>query len=163
MRQRGCATQSALGGQLRSGDPLHGRVRHSVTDPVLPVFRWHSGSILTRPAPPTKRTLNVATTFPARALRQDDRELFNVWLKEQAYSVSGYISDRRSDDPALYRKVVIAAQEGASPTHLVWSPTGLDIWIVQELPTGKLSSFASLGDALESIEPIGRHGEIEGI
>jgi hypothetical protein len=100
-----------------------------------------------------EHSLKIALTFPPRALRPEEREVLAAWLETPGNCCSAYPSDRHSDDPMLCRTIVVATAKNARPTHLLRTPSGLAVWIVQRLDTGKLTSFSSLCDALNSIWP----------
>ena len=66
-----------------------------------------------------------------------------------------YVSERKSDDPAIFRRLVIAAGPGDQPTHFVHSPEGLRLWVkmtVGSFPT--IETFDSLRAALHSIRAV---------
>ena len=68
---------------------------------------------------------------------------------------SAYVSDRRTDDPAIYRCVVIVTNPAEGPSHLIHAPTDRDVWIVYLLgKTSKVLTFPTLQAALNSIRPV---------
>jgi hypothetical protein len=101
------------------------------------------------------RTVDVLRTLPPRPLRPDERELLDAWLAAAGDVVSAYVSERRSDDPAMYRRIVIFEDLRLGPSYLIHSPTIADAWIT--LNVGQASpaqSFASLREALNSVRPV---------
>ena len=99
----------------------------------------------------TEGCLAVAFTFPPRPLRPDEQARLAEWLDTPANPASGYFSERRSDDPALYHRIVVTLAGAARPTHLIFTPTDMDIWVVQALQTREARGFSSLSSALNSI------------
>ena len=55
----------------------------------------------------TDRIEDVLRTFPPRPLNPDERALVDTWLSATCDVASAYVSERRSDDPALYRRIVV--------------------------------------------------------
>ncbi len=92
--------------------------------------------------------------LPARLLAPDERALVAEWLSGAGDITEAYVSDRRGDDPALYRRVVIVTNPEAGPMHLVHAPSGREIWIV--ITSGrrtKIRRFRTLRAALNSVRP----------
>ena len=109
----------------------------------------------------SRRRANILQ-FPPRPLRPDERKLVAEWLAAAGDVASAYVSDRRRDDPAIYRRIVIAEGNGV-PTHLVHTPFGVSFWMVMRVRSApEIQRFDSLHDALNSIRPVlpnhvGRH------
>jgi hypothetical protein len=65
------------------------------------------------------------------------------------------VSDRHTDDPAVYRCVVVVTKPDAGPSHLVHAPVDQDVWIVYSLGEGSnVQSYPNLRAALNSIRPV---------
>ena len=73
---------------------------------------------------------NAIRYFPARPLMPDERALVAGWLASVGDIAATYVSSRRGDDPAHYRRVVIVTKPDEGPSHLVDAPFGRDIWVV---------------------------------
>jgi hypothetical protein len=101
------------------------------------------------------RTVEVLQTLPPRLLRSDERNLVADWLSAAGNVASAYVSERRSDDPALYRRIVITEDVRLGPSYLIHTPTSVDAWITMDVrqPT-EARSFSTLRDALNSIRPV---------
>jgi len=67
----------------------------------------------------------VLLTFPARAISPD----VSQWLALAGDITAAYTADRRSDDPALYRRIVIVDNPHGRPTFLIHQPAGLTMWV----------------------------------
>jgi hypothetical protein len=52
------------------------------------------------------------------------------------------MSSRRSDDPALYRRIVVSDAQDGRPTHLIHHPNGLDLWV--KMAVGPYVNFEML-------------------
>ena len=93
-------------------------------------------------------------TFPPRPLNPDERALVATWLAATSNVASAYVSERRSDDPALYRRVVVTVGQDRGPSCLIHAPVGLSCWLVSPVVQGsEVRRFDSLLAALNSIRP----------
>jgi hypothetical protein len=73
---------------------------------------------------------NIFRHSPARALSPDERSIAAEWLAAAGDIASVYISHRRTDDPAIYRCVVIVTNPAEGPSHLIHAPTDRNGWIM---------------------------------
>jgi hypothetical protein len=93
--------------------------------------------------------------FPARLPTPEEQALVAEWLARAGDIAAAYVSHRRTDDPAHYRRIVIVANPEEGPSHLVHSPSGRKRWIVFSLGRkSQIQSFPSLRAALNSIRPV---------
>lgn len=101
------------------------------------------------------RTNEVLRTFPPRPLNPDERELVGEWFAATGDVTSAFISERRGDDPAMYRRIVIALGPGREPSYLVHAPMGMSCWLVF-VPRGdsEVHRFDTLRAALNFIRPV---------
>jgi hypothetical protein len=98
---------------------------------------------------------DVLHTLPARPLRPEEREVVAEWLAAADGVTSAYIAERGSDDPAMYRRIVISLKEDGWPTHLIHTRSGMDKWVLLDVnPEPKVRTFGSLPDALNSIRRV---------
>jgi hypothetical protein len=89
--------------------------------------------------------------LPSRPLRPDERKLVEEWLASAGDVVSAYISERRTDDPATYRQIVITIEGDGEPSYFIDTPSGTNYWIVaQPRPFPDVHKFDSLREALMS-------------
>jgi hypothetical protein len=94
-------------------------------------------------------------TFPARELSPDEHRLVNDWLKRAIDIAAAYIANRRSDDPALYRRIVVVERPNADPTYLIHQPAGLTMWVKTVIGReGQMETFNTLRAALNSIRRV---------
>jgi hypothetical protein len=101
------------------------------------------------------RTGDVLRTFPPRPLNPDERALVEMWLSVACDVASAYVSERRSDDPALYRRVVVTLGPEPGPSYLVHAPAGISCWLVTSVGHGcEVRTFDTLRAALNSIRPV---------
>jgi hypothetical protein len=96
-------------------------------------------------------SLDIALTYPPRSLRPEERQILAAWLVAPGNAASAYINERRSDPPSLYRKIVVLSAQDSRPTHLIWTATGVTVWMVQQTQTSQLCGFGSLRDALDYV------------
>jgi hypothetical protein len=83
--------------------------------------------------------------FPARPLTPTERGLVAQWLAGAGDVATAYISNRRTDDPALHHRIVVFTEVDDGPTHLVHAPSGRDVWIV--LTLGRRNESPALSNA----------------
>ena len=100
---------------------------------------------------------DVVRHLPARLLTPDERALVAEWIAAAGDIASAYVSSRRSDDPAIYRRIAITASTGGEPSHYVQALAGRDIFIV--IASGRerrtnVKRFRTLWAALNSIRPV---------
>ena len=103
----------------------------------------------------TDRAGDVLRTFPPRPLNPGERALVDTWLAATCNVASAYVSERRSDDPALYRRIVVSVGPEPGPSYLIHAPTGISCWLVSSVGRGsEVQRFDSLRAALNSIRPV---------
>lgn len=101
------------------------------------------------------RAGDVLRTFPPRPLNPDERALVATWLARTGDVASAFVSERRSDDPALYRRIVIGIGPEPKPSYLIHAPTGISCWLLTSVRQGSgVQKFDSLRSALNSIRPV---------
>jgi hypothetical protein len=93
--------------------------------------------------------------FPARPLTPEERALVAAWIAGAGDIAEAYVSSRRSDDAALYHKIVVIIDAEDEPGHLIHAPSGQDTWIVFSIGrrTG-IEHFGTLRAALNSVRPV---------
>lgn len=102
-----------------------------------------------------KSASDVLLAHPPRPLTNEEANLVAEWLSLAADVSLAYASTRRSDDPAIYQRIVISDARDGSPTHLVHAPSGLHLWV--KLTVGRdegAELFDSLSNALNSIRHV---------
>ena len=93
--------------------------------------------------------------FPARLLTPDEHALLAVWLAAAGDIATAYVSNRRDDGPAFYRRIVVVTNPSDGPSHLVHPPSGRQKWIVFSLgPKSQIQGYRTLGAALNYIRPV---------
>ena len=93
--------------------------------------------------------------FPPRPLRPDERALVAEWLASAGDVASAFISERSTDDPGVYRRIVITLEGDGEPSYLIDTPTGTDYWIVLQCrPYQDVHRFGSLREALNFVRPV---------
>jgi len=66
-----------------------------------------------------------------------------------------YVSQRRSDDPTFFGRVVIATGSDRKPSHTIHVPAGSALWLVTTMgPPQTVRQFNTLRDALNSVWPV---------
>lgn len=99
--------------------------------------------------------LDAIRHFPARLPTPDEQALVAEWLARAGDIAAAYVSNRRGDDPAHYRRIVIVTKPDEGPSHLVHAPSGRRRWIVFSLGRkSQIQGFPSLRAALNYIRPV---------
>jgi len=102
----------------------------------------------------TSCTIDIRT-LPPRPLRPDERALLREWVSVAGDIATAYFSERRGDDPAMFRKIVIYEDEFDGPSYLIHVTEPVDAWVTFDLrrPSDGLC-FISLREALNSVRPV---------
>jgi hypothetical protein len=96
----------------------------------------------------------VLLTFPPRALTNWERETLRGWV-EAVDGFTAFVSERRSDDPAIYRRIVITRRRTKQHAYTIYAPHGMDVWIVVSVTEREdIGSFSTLRAALEFVQPV---------
>jgi hypothetical protein len=98
---------------------------------------------------------DILRMLPARPLDAEERALLTEWLSKALDISSAYFSERRSDDPAIYRRIVIVDAPDGRVTHLIHCPRGMRLWVrTTVVPEFGVQLFDSLQAALNSIRQV---------
>jgi hypothetical protein len=101
------------------------------------------------------RTVDILHTFPARPLRAEERELVAEWLAAASDVSSAFVSERRTDDPAIHSRIAISVERNGAFTHFIHTPVHNDVWIVLNVHyRPEVHQFDSLLEALNFIRPV---------
>ena len=96
--------------------------------------------------------IDVLQTLPPRPLSPDERIVLDEWLSASGDIAHAFFSERRADDPALYRRIVIYEDADGGPSYLVHAPLSVDTWITMNVhDASQAQSFTTLRLALNSI------------
>ncbi len=105
--------------------------------------------------PMLAHTEDILQTFPARLLRPDERELVAAWLAAAGDVSSAFVSERRTDDPAMRRRIAVSVDGNDVFTHLIHTPLHNDVWIVLDVRSKpEFHQFDTLPEALNFIRPV---------
>ena len=92
---------------------------------------------------------------PARALTPDEHELVAEWLASAGDVGTAFVSDRRTDDPAIFHCVVITTDVEDGPSHIIHASAEQDGWVVMVLgKASKVLTFPTLLTALNSVRSV---------
>ena len=99
--------------------------------------------------------LAVLLRYPPRELSPRERQMADEWRALAGDVSSAYVSTRKTDDPALYRRIVITDRPDGPPTHLIHCPERLRLWIKLTLGADqRVEMFDTLQASLNSIRPV---------
>jgi hypothetical protein len=97
---------------------------------------------------------NALRALPPRPLTDDERLLLRGWNKA-ATRLSAFVSERATDDPAIYRRIVVSRRDTQQPLHLIHASTESAGWIMVAADgAGHFQRFPSLRAALDHLEPV---------
>ena len=93
--------------------------------------------------------------FPPRAITPLEVELLRQWLSRAGDVPLAYVSERRSDDPRFYRRIVMKMDPDGEPVCTVHAPSVGNQWLVSFLDRPNSAEiYDSLQDAPNSIMPV---------
>ena len=102
-----------------------------------------------------RSAVDILLTFPPRMLSPTEQALVQEWLRLAGDLPLAYVSQRRSDDPKFFGRVVIATGPDTKPSHTIHTPAGLALWLVTSMgPPQSVRQFNTLRDALNSVRPV---------
>ena len=102
-----------------------------------------------------KAEADILPTFPARMLSPTEQSLVQEWIGLANDVPLAYVSQRRSDDPTFFGRVVIATGSDRKPSHTIHVPAGSALWLVTAMgPPQNVRQFNTLRDALNSVRPV---------
>jgi hypothetical protein len=87
-------------------------------------------------------------------MTDDERLLLRDWI-EAAPAYTAFISERRTDEPAIYRRIVISLRATREHLYLVHAATEPACWVMLCIATGEYAGrFPTLRAVLDYIEPV---------
>jgi hypothetical protein len=93
-------------------------------------------------------------TFPPRPLTHGEREILRAWAT-RADDVFAFVSERRSDDPTIYRRIVVSRLSTGQRLYLIRPPQGHDSWLVLSATEGEdIARCPTLRSALNFVRPV---------
>jgi hypothetical protein len=96
---------------------------------------------------------NVLEEHPPRLVTADERQLVRDWADATGV-LSAFVSERRTDDPGIYRRIVVFRRVTKRHLYLVHCPHGSSCWIVlSAVERENLGYFPTLRAALIFIRP----------
>lgn len=106
---------------------------------------------------------NVQRIFPPRPLTDGERAILLGWSMA-VKDFSAFVSERRSDDPAVYRRIVISRRADNRRLYLIHSHQNSDHWImVSAADREDVGHFPTLRAALNYISPVTISGTPAGV
>src|SRR5689334_1797873 len=97
----------------------------------------------------SKTAADILLIFPPRMLSPTEQALVQEWLGLAGDVPSAYVSQRRSDDPAFFGRVVIATGPDTKPSHTIHTPAGSALWLVTSMAqSNEVQQFDTLREAL---------------
>jgi hypothetical protein len=101
-----------------------------------------------------KPAVDILLTFPPRMPSPTEQVLVQEWIG-LANVPFAYVSQRRSDDPKFFGRVVIATGLDTKPSHTIHAPAESTLWLVTSMgPPQSVRQFNTLLDALNSVRPL---------
>ncbi|HUB12064.1 MAG TPA: hypothetical protein VMB34_08910 [Acetobacteraceae bacterium] len=95
-------------------------------------------------------------SFPPRPVTDGERQLLLDWA-EASNDLSAFVSERRSDDPGIYRRIVILRRATRQRLYLIHCPLGSNWWMVTSaVERESVGYFPTLRAALNFVRPVAR-------
>ena len=94
-------------------------------------------------------------SFPPRPIGPAERTLLDEWLGRAGDIPLAYVSERRSDDPRFYQRIVIMPDPSMQLVYTVHAPSSGVAWVVSspDQPS-RTEVYDTLRDALNSIRRV---------
>lgn len=103
----------------------------------------------------SKATMQALLSFPPRSLSQPERDLFSEWLSRAGDIPLAFISQRRSDDPRIYLRIVVWLDAGGEHVYTVHTTSVGTGWLVAPFDQPSLTDVHdTLREALNSIKNV---------
>ena len=103
----------------------------------------------------SKTAADILLIFPPRMLSPTEQVLVQEWLRLAGDVPSAYVSQRRSDDPSFFGRVVVATGPDTKPGHTIHTPAGSALWLVTSMDqSNEVQQFDTLREALNSVRPV---------
>jgi hypothetical protein len=101
------------------------------------------------------QTLDKAIcSFPPRSITDGERQVLLDWIDANA-ELAAFVSERRSDDPTVYRRIVVLRRSTRQRLYLVHCPEGSNWWMVTAASEREnVGFFPTLRAALSFIRPM---------
>lgn len=97
---------------------------------------------------------NVLPIFPPRPLTDGERQLLLDWTAETK-AFFAFVSERRNDDPMIYRRIVVSRRATKQPLYLIHCHKNFNLWIMVSVVDGEdVGRFPTLRAALNCISPV---------
>jgi hypothetical protein len=97
---------------------------------------------------------NELRAVPPRSLTDEERLLLRGWNKAAA-GLFAFVSARATDDPAIYRRIVVSRLDTQRPLCLIHPSTEGAGWIMVAADTvGHFQRFPTLRAVLDHLEPV---------
>ena len=92
--------------------------------------------------------------FAPRGLSEGEREVLANWALATESFVA-FVSERRNDDPSIYRRIVVADRPSRQPRYLLHCPLASNWWIMLAAANKEqVGNFPTLRAALEFISRV---------
>ncbi|HUB46535.1 MAG TPA: hypothetical protein VMB73_16255 [Acetobacteraceae bacterium] len=102
---------------------------------------------------------NSICNFPPRPVTDGERQVLLDWA-EATDDLSAFVSERRNDDPAIYRRIVVFRRATRQRLYLIHCPQNSNWWVVTSAAEREnVGFFPTLRAALHFIRP--PHGAAE--
>ena len=102
-----------------------------------------------------KTAVDILLTFLPRMLSPTEQALVEEWLRLAGDVPFAYVSQRRSDDPTFFGRVVIATGSDRKPSHTIHVPAGSALWLVTTMsPPQTVRQFNTLLFSLQEFRSV---------
>jgi len=96
------------------------------------------------------------SSFPPRPVTDGERQVLLDWLSITD-DVSAFVSERRSDDPGIFRRIVVLRRATRKAMYLIHCPQNSNWWVLTSaIERENVGYFPTLRAALQFIRPLAR-------
>ncbi len=109
-----------------------------------------------------QNTESVLGASPPRPLTDDERQFLHAWIAGTEV-LSAFLSERQTDDPAIFGQIVVFRRATKRHLYLIHCPQGANCWIVlSAVERENLGYFSTLRAALNYISPFTSVKRVDG-
>ena len=98
----------------------------------------------------------MVCSFPPRPVTDGERQLLLDWI-EASDDLTAFVSERRTDDPGIYRHLVVLRRINRQRLYLIHCPQRSNWWtVLSAAERENVGYFPTLRAALHFIHPVAR-------
>jgi hypothetical protein len=101
---------------------------------------------------------NSVSTSPPRPVTDGERQILLDWV-DATDDLAAFVSERRSDDPGIFRRIVVHRRATKQRLYLIHCPQNSNWWVVTSaVERENVGYFPTLRAALQFVRPLTQRG-----